>query len=64
MLDASIIAIAAAAEAIANAVAEENKTDRFLAETSAEYLNVLIQERISRKQFFKPLMDLLEKLNP
>ncbi len=64
MLDTSIIAIAAAAEAIANAVAEENRTDRYLAEQSAEYLRVLIQERIDRKQFFKPMMDFFGKLNP
>ena len=56
--------IAAAIEAIANAVASENAMDMLLAERSEKYMEVLIKERIDRKQFFKPLMDLLGNLKP
>ncbi len=54
-------AIATAATAIANAIAETEKTDRFLAGRSPEYLAALIEERLARKQFWQPLLDLFTR---
>ena len=63
-MDPYTAALTTAATAIAQAVAEDLKMDRFLAEQDPEYAEVLIAERIDRKQFWLPLLDLLKELKP
>ena len=58
-----VTAAAIAAQEIAKAIRADLELDLLLAQDSEEYRKVLIAERIARKQFWQPLMDLLTNIS-
>lgn len=63
-MDPYTAAITSATSAIAEAVKADLALDLYLAQESEVYRAALIEQRIDRKTFWKPLLDIFEKLKP
>jgi len=57
-----VTAAALAAQEIARAIRADLELDLFLAQEDEEYRKVLIEERVARKQFWQPLIDLFSNI--
>jgi len=58
-----VSAAAIAAQEIARAIRADLELDLYLSQQDEEYRKVITKERIARKEFWKPLMDLLARID-